>query len=108
LWCDQSLTLLRMDAVCIDETCGSHGLAQLLVTATWHCRNFKCYHKGFSTSMSELKSWRPIVHGLLEPSKNDPIQQLAEKATIYDIVWRFSPGYHNCFTKAKLLDPESR
>ena len=32
--------------------------------------------------MSELKSWRPIVHGLLEPSKNDPIQQLAEKATI--------------------------
>ena len=28
--------------------------------------------------MSELKLWRPIVHDLLEPSKNDPIQQLAE------------------------------
>lgn len=58
--------------------------------------------------MSELKSWRPVVHGLLEPSKNDLIQQLAEKATIYDMVWRFPPGYHNCFIKEKLLDPESR
>jgi len=82
----------------------SHGLAQLLVIATWRCRNFKCYRKGFSTSMSELKLWRPIVHGLLEPSKNDPIQQLSEKVRIHDMVWRFSPGYHNCFTKAKLLD----
>ena len=48
--------------------------------------------------MSELKLWRPIVHDLLEPSKNDPIQRSD------NMVWRFSPEHHNYFIKAKLVD----
>ena len=56
----------------------------------------------FNTTMSELKLWGPILHDLLELSKNDPIQwpRISE-----DMAWRFSPGYNNCFIKAKLLHP---